>query len=123
MGLIAEILQQPWWLLTWLAWLGFINLASLVFWSEVEARWVFGAFAGAFLLMMALYELNGYNRFLGLGHVVFWTPLMLYLYHRLSNVLGPRLFETWLRVLMATNGLSLVIDYVDVFRYLMGDRT
>ena len=123
MGLIAEILQQPWWLLIWLVWLGFINLASLAFWSEVEARWVFGALVGAFLLMMVLYQLNGYNRFLGLGHVVFWTPLMLYLYQRLSNVLGPRLFETWLRVLMATNGLSLVIDYVDVFRYLMGDRT
>ena len=47
---------------------------------------------------------------------------MFYLFQRLSNVLGPRLFETWLRVLMATNGLSLVIDYVDVLRYLMGDR-
>lgn len=122
MGLIGEILQQPWWLIVWLAWLGLVNVASLAFWNEIEARWVFAAFVGAFLLMTALYELNGYNRFLGLGHVVFWTPLMFYLYQRLSNVLGPRLFETWLRVLMATNGLSLVIDYVDVLRYLMGDR-
>jgi len=122
MGLIAELLQQPWWLLIWLIWLGFVNVASIAFWSEVEARWVLAAFVGAFLLMMALYELNGFNRFLGLGHIVFWTPLLFYLYQRLTNVIGPRLFETWLRVLLATNGLSLVIDYVDVFRYLMGDR-
>ena len=123
MGLIGELLQQPWWLLIWLTWLGFVNVASIAFWSEVEARWVLSAFVGAFLLMTALYELNGFNRFLGLGHVVFWTPLMFYLYQRLSNVIGPRLFETWLRILLATNGVSLVIDYVDVLRYLMGDRT
>jgi hypothetical protein len=121
-SLIGELLQQPWWLIVWLAWLGFVNVASLAFWKEIEARWIFAAFVGAVLLTTALYELNGYNRFLGLGHVVFWTPLMFYLYQRLSNVVGPRLFETWLRVLMATNSLSLVIDYVDVFRYLMGDR-
>ena len=122
MGLMGELLQQPWWLLFWLSWLGFVNVASIAFWSEVEARWVLGAFVGAFLLMTALYELNGYNRFLGLGHIVFWTPLMFYLYQRLTNVMGPRLFETWLRVLLATNGVSLVIDYVDLLRYLMGDR-
>lgn len=122
MGLIGEILQEPWWLLIWLGWLGFVNLASVAFWREVEARWVLAAFVGAFLLMTALYEINGYNRFLGLGHIVFWTPLLLYLYQRLGNVIGPRLFETWLRVLLATNGVSLVIDYVDVFRYIMGDR-
>jgi hypothetical protein len=122
MGLIGELLQQPWWLVIWLAWLAFVNLASVAFWREIEARWVMGAFVGAFLLMTALYELNGFNRFLGLGHIVFWTPLLFYLYQRLTNVIGPRLFETWLRVLLATNGLSLVIDYVDVLRYLMGDR-
>jgi hypothetical protein len=29
----------------------------------------------------------------------------------------------WVRALIVTNGLSLVIDYADVVRYLMGDRS
>lgn len=123
MGLIAEILQEPWWLLAWIAWLGVVNVAAVAFWSEDEARWVLAAFVGAFVAMQVLYQLNGYNRFLGLAHIVFWVPLLIYLYGKLSKVVGPRLFETWLRVLMATNGVSLVIDVVDVLRYLAGDRT
>ncbi len=123
MGLITEILQEPWWLLFWITWLGFVNVASIAFWSEREARWVLAAFAGALITMQALYQINGYNRFLGLAHIIFWLPLLIYLYGQLSRVVGPRLFETWLRVLMASIGVSLVIDIVDLLRYLGGDRT
>lgn len=119
--LIAEILREPWWLLVWIAWLGAVNATSLAFLSEIEARWTLAAFVGSFVLMSILYEINGYNRLLGLAHVVFWTPLVISLYRRLTNLVGPRLFERWMRVLLATNGLSLVIDYVDVVRYSMGD--
>lgn len=121
--MIGQILQEPWWLLAWIGWLGLVNAAGLAFLREIEARWVLAALTGSFLLMSALYHFSGYNRFLGLGHVLFWTPLVLYLYRRLSRMVGPRLYETWIRVLLATNGVSLVIDYVDVLRYLMGDRT
>ena len=120
--MISELLQQPWWLLIWLGWLATVNLTSLAFLSEVEARWVLVAFAGSFLFMLILDEVNGYNRLLGLGHMVFWTPLSIYLYRKLDTLVGPRLFESWVRVLLATIGLSLVIDYVDVLRYLLGDR-
>jgi hypothetical protein len=123
MELISEILQEPWWLLLWMGWMGFVNIAAVAFWSEREARWVLAAFVAAFVAMQVLYQINGYNRFLGLAHIVFWVPLLIYLYGQLSKVIGPRLFETWLRVLMATNGVSLVIDVVDVLRYLVGDRT
>jgi len=123
MGLIGEILQEPLWLVIWVGWLGLVNMASVAFWREIEARWVFAAFVAAFVLMAVLFESKGYSRLLGLPHVIVWTPLLIYLYRRLSKVIGPRLFETWLRVLLATNGVSLVIDYVDVLRYLLGDRS
>ena len=120
--LIAEILLEPWWLLAWIGWLGVVNAASVAFLSEVEARWTLAALIAGLALMSVLYEITGYNRLLGLAHVVCWTPLVVYLYSRLSNLVGPPLFEGWIRLLLATNGLSLVIDYVDVARYLMGDR-
>lgn len=121
--MISEILDQSWWMVVWIGWMVLVNMLSLVFLRESEARWVLAAFMGSFVLMNVLFYTGGYNRFLGLAHVVFWTPLLLFLYLRLSRILGPRLYENWIRVLLATNGVSLVVDYVDVFRYLLGDRT
>lgn len=120
--LLGEILAQSWWLLAWIGWLGLVNVASLLFLSEIEARWTLAAFVGSFVLMAALSELNGYNRLLGLAHIVFWTPLVVYLYGRLRKLVGTPVFENWIRVLLASIGVSLVIDYVDVLRYLMGDH-
>jgi hypothetical protein len=120
--LISEILGEPWWLLAWIAWLGLVNLAGVLFLSEVEARWTLAAFFASAVAMSMLYELTGYNRLLGLAHVLFWTPLVIYLYARLRNLVGPPLFEGWVRLLLASLGVSLVIDYVDVLRYLLGDR-
>lgn len=123
MALFAEILQEPWWLIAWVAWIGFVNVAAVAFWSEREARWVLASFVGALVTMQVLYQINGYNRFLGLAHVIFWVPLLIHLYGKLSKVVGPWVFEAWLRMLMATNGVSVVIDVVDVLRYMAGDRT
>ena len=90
---------------------------------ESEARWVLAAFVASFTLMNVLYYTGGYNRFLGLAHIIFWTPLLIFLYRRVTKLLGPRRYESWIRILLASNGVSLVIDYVDVLRYLLGDRT
>lgn len=120
--MLSAILQEPWWLVAWIGWLFAINAAGLLFVSEVEARWVLGALAASALAMWILYQLAGYTRLLGLSHVLFWTPLVVYLYRRLSSLVGPPLFERWMRLLLATNGLSLLIDSVDVLRYLLGDR-
>ena len=120
--MVGEILAEPWWLLAWIGWLGAINMASALFLSEIEARWTLAAFIASFVTMSVLYEVNGYNRLLGLAHIIYWTPLVIYLYRRLRNLVGPPLFESWVRILLATNGLSLVIDYVDVLRYALGDR-
>lgn len=121
--MLSAMLQEPWWLVAWIGWLVLVNSAALLFFSEIEARWVLAAFAASAVTMSILHLLVGYARFLGLAHVVFWTPLVIYLYRRLSNLVGPPLFESWLRLLLATNGLSLVVDYVDVVRYLLGDRS
>lgn len=121
--MISGILGEPWWLIVWIAWLGTINLASLAFLREIEARWVLTAFLASLTTMVLLEHSYGYNRFLGLAHVIFWTPLLLYLYRRLARIVGPPRYENWLRTLLASNGISLLIDYVDVLRYLTGDRS
>ena len=37
-------MQQPLWLQPWLGWMGLINMTSVAFLKQREARWVLGAF-------------------------------------------------------------------------------
>jgi hypothetical protein len=69
-----------------------------------------------------LYEQMGYVRMLGIIHVVFWTPLAVYLWRRGMNseITLPFRIVIWLFV--AALLFSLVFDYMDVVRYLMGER-
>lgn len=120
MGLMGELLAQPLWLLAWINWMGVVNLASLAFLRRTEARWTIAAFAASFATMNVLYAIVGYERILGLAHVLFWTPLLAYLLPRLGRHPGNSAYGTWLRVLVATNALSLVVDYVDVLRWVAG---
>jgi len=122
MDFMRELLGQPWWLVIWIAWMGLVNMAAAAFAGRSEARWTLAAFAAAFVTMNVLYMAFGYVRLLGLGHVLFWTPLLVYLWPRLRRYDASTSFGLWLRVLFATNGLSLVVDYLDVIRYLLGYR-
>jgi hypothetical protein len=123
MTLGEAIAQQPAWLQAWVYWMVVVNLASLVFlWRRTEARWVIGAFLLNGIFMSWLHGATGYTRLLGLSHVIFWTPLLVYLFLRLPAIQARTAYGIWVRVLMATNGISLVVDYVDVVRYLLGER-
>ncbi|MFN8544495.1 MAG: hypothetical protein U0807_09830 [Candidatus Binatia bacterium] len=121
--MLEHILRYPLWLQAWIAWLGLVNLAAILFLRQVQARWALAAFGGAAIFMSVLLTLNGFNRLLGLAHVVFWTPLVIYLVRQRPRLEPGSAFSTWVTVLLATNSLSLVIDYVDVIRYVLGGRT
>ena len=120
MTLFTGILAEPGYLLVWVLWLMVVNSAAVFFLQRVEARVILGVWLVNAVLMTVLAELNGYNRFLGLSHVVTWTPLLIYLWGRRRETAGEALVERWIRVLFVTNLVSLVVDYVDVGRYLLG---
>ena len=71
--------------------------------------------------MTVLTGLSGFTRLLGLGHI-FWLPLLYFLWNRLGQIPADDLFGVWIRILIAVNAISLVIDGIDVFRYIAGDR-
>ncbi|MDH3253365.1 MAG: hypothetical protein OEM62_00065 [Acidobacteriota bacterium] len=120
--MLPHILAEPLFLQIWVFWLIVINTACIFFLRQVEARWVLVAWVGNILFMTALFELNGFNRLLSLSHVVSWTPLVIYLHRRRDSLSGERLFDGWVRTLFVTNLISLAIDYVEIVRYLLGDR-
>jgi len=122
MTLTEEIMSQPLWLQAWIGWMGLVNVTAIIFLRRVEARWVAAAMIVAFPLMTWLHAQYGYQRILGLAHVVAWTPLLVYLWSRRAQWDIASLSGKWIAVLFATNLTSLVIDYVDVARYLTGER-
>jgi len=68
-----------------------------------------------------LFDRVGYVRLLGLGHLLAWTPVYLWI------LLQHRRFDTreaygkYIRVYLVIAGISLVVDAADVLRYLAGD--
>lgn len=119
-----HIAQEAWWLQTWIYWLVVINTASILFaFVRQDAHWVLTAWLANLLIMPAIFDQVGYVRLLGLSHIIVWTPLLIYLYRRMQTkeIAWATLSGKYLYVLAVTNAISLVIDYVDLVRYLIGD--
>ncbi len=109
----------------WQLWLGTLVGANLVaplfFLEHVEARVTIAALLISMTLMVALTARFGFSRILGLGHVA-WLPLLAFLVVRLTEVPATTGFGLWLRAVIVLDAISLVLDGVDVVRFLRGDR-
>jgi hypothetical protein len=118
---LKNIFKMPmaWW--PWMAGLPLINLSSIFFLPRTEAWVVLGTGLLAATIMTALHAKLGYVRLLGIGHFV-WIPMLIWLGFRLDNILEGTLFRGWILTLMAMNTVSLLLDIIDLIRYLRGDR-
>ena len=122
-SLNAAIMAQPLWLQIWVGWMVVINIVGgLFFLKRPEAKWILLAMLGNIIFMNGLFAAFEYQRILGLAHIVFWTPLLIYLWRRRTHWNLSANSGKWLVVLFMTNLISLIIDYADVARYLMGER-
>ncbi|MDA2910960.1 hypothetical protein MYX04_08525 [Nitrospiraceae bacterium AH_259_D15_M11_P09] len=106
----------------WLLSLITVNLVVPLFFLErLEAQVVVGTLFISMMLMTGLTALTGFTRLLGLGHVL-WIPMLFWLWTTLDEIPANDVFGIWVRALMVLNAISLVIDAVDVGRYLAGNR-
>ncbi len=116
------LMRAPIYVRLWLMLLIFSNLVVPLFYlHRVEAQVVVGALLASVILMTVLTGLSGFTRLMGLGHI-FWLPLLYFLWTRLDQIPSDELFGAWIRILIGLNAISLVIDGVDVLRYIAGDR-
>ncbi len=110
----------PWRL--WLMLLVAFNLAlPLLLIGHIEAQLVVGLFFVSMALMVILTMTAGFTRLLGLGHIA-WIGLLGFLIARLGHIPPDDLFGVWVRAVIALNATSLVLDAIDVIRYIGGDR-
>jgi hypothetical protein len=103
---------------TWLAWMFAVNFCSVFFLRRVPARWVLAATAANIVFMQLLLRLYGTGHHLSLPHVVFWTPLLIYLFLRRNSLLARSPFGVWCVLLFLTDLASLVLDYAAVAKLL-----
>jgi hypothetical protein len=111
----------------WLYWMSFaiaITPLVLIFSkaTRLDAVIVFLANLAMFVGMAWIYEQMGYVRMMGIVHVILWTPLFIYLFLRAKNGEMPLLCRLVMWMFAATLAVSLVFDYTDVVRYLLGER-
>ncbi|MEE9433330.1 MAG: hypothetical protein V3V15_03730 [Sphingorhabdus sp.] len=125
------LMMQPAWLLIWLGFLGAANLGAVLFIvGRKDGKWIFRIEALAILLafmaagsfMEYLYGQHGYVRLLGLAHIVFWTPVYAWIWFKRRQLHPPSesLFGKFLVFYLLIDGISLVIDVIDVIRHFAG---
>lgn len=124
------IATEPVWLQAWVLTLVLTHLIAIVFvvtrehgnWRmRLEPIAILASFVIAGAFMSWLYEAVGYVRLLGVAHLVFWTPAFVWIFVRRRAVGTHSIFGKYLLVYLAIAGVSLVVDVVDVVRYLIGD--
>jgi hypothetical protein len=111
--------------LAWLVWLMALvavnTIGPLFFLEHLEGQIVLGVFVISAGLLMLLYAARGFTRILGAGHFL-WFALLPWLWSRQDSIPPDDWLSYWIIAVVVLNGLSLVIDVIDVVRYLRGDR-
>ena len=117
-GLLA--FPKPWRI--WLAALLLVNMVlPVVFFATIEGKVVLGCMLAGASAQMVLLSRLGFVRLLGIGHVI-WIPMVLWLWERLPlHEVGKPLYY-WIAATIAIDSISLVLDAIDVGRWLGGDR-
>ena len=128
---LAEAMAtEPLWLRSWIQVLIAVNLSSVLFVVGREnGRWkirrepfaIVIGFVTAAILMGRLYDSIGYVRLLGLAHLLCWGPVWLWILSRRRSYPWPSLFGGYIHIYLLIAGVSLVIDVIDVVRFLFGD--
>lgn len=127
MTLAEAITQQPQWVQYWLYVLifGIVVLPlSLLIWKQTRLTAVITIAASvlAGLGVSWVFDRLGYVKLLGLPHIILWTPLVIYLYGQIRRQDMPQWPRRILIAVLAVFLVSLAFDYVDVARYVLGER-
>ncbi len=122
-GLARSILKMP---LPWLVWVMLLVLVNflvpLFYIQTLEAKLAIVAVLSGAVIQSFIHSKLGFVRLLGLGHIL-WIPLVIWLGFRLSDVGLENPFGIWLTSLVLINTVSLVIDVIDVIRFISGERS
>ena len=109
---------------TWAILLIFVNLSSVFFLDTVYGQVAFAAMCIGVVIMVSIHYRLGFVRLLGIGHIL-WIPMLAWFLLENTDIdtNDDRWLSLWLWCLIVCNSISLVIDAIDVTRFILGDRT
>jgi len=118
---------QPAWVGIWLNILllgAFALPITLLFWraSRMAGFWSLVAALLSGVSVTWMFNQLGYVKLLGLPHLLFWGPLLVYLWRQIKRPDMPVWPRRIIYVVMTVIAISLAFDTVDVLRYLLGER-
>ena len=119
----ADMRAGPTWILYWVGFMALVFALSIPFaLTRKEARWIaVSTLLLAPALMLALYAHFGYQRILGLGHIIGWAPGLYYAFkHKQDWQVKQTLAGKYLVLVIATMLVSLAFDFTDVVRFMLG---
>jgi hypothetical protein len=116
----VELIQQAVWIPVWVLILMIVNVASVGFWNESLAKVIFVAFMLSAMLMMGLYSRFGFEKILGMGHIL-WLPLLIYVLMEIPAASGT--FKDYLIIWSIFTVISLMFDVVDVWKYFTSPKS
>ncbi len=121
-GFINKLFSIP---LGWVIWLQVLMIVNMIIplflIGRIEAQFAVIAFIAAFFTGTLIYMAQGFTHLLGAMHWT-WIPLIVFLFTRLDLHPAEDIFGVWLRVLIALNIVSLILDVREVIRYVRGER-
>lgn len=128
MTLEEAMADQAAWLNIWLPILMFGSFALpilLLIWKPSRIAGIVAIMAGllSFFAISWMYEKLGFVKLLGLPHVLFYTPVVIYFATRLRSGLLPKYAAWIMSASLVIILISLAFDYTDVARYFLGERT
>jgi len=123
MTMNEHMMTSPTWVVVWMGIMGLLHIGAIpLAIKDWRPRWMVIAMAANLVFMSALFHTYGYTRILGLSHVIFWTPLLAYLWKTRNKHPEREWTGRFVKVAIAIIFISLLFDYTDVARYVLGDR-
>ena len=105
----------------WAILLILVNAGSLLFLDTHYGQAALVAVTVGVVIMTIIHMRVGFVRLLGIGHLL-WIPMLPWMISQLPTVNHDSSLYLWMVVLIGFNSVSLVIDTIDVVRFLRGER-
>ena len=98
-----------------------VNALSVFFLDTRYGQVALAAILIGVSIMIAIHSRFGFVRLLGVGHAL-WIPMLIWMALDFSKLAPGSHLRNWLSLLITVNTISLVVDGIDVLRFIRGER-
>jgi len=113
----------PLWIQIWLGIMMVTIVLAIPFAiKDWRARFILLSMVLIIPIMNGLFAKFGFSRILGLAHVIVWTPLWVYLWRTRKKHPERKWTGRYVLLALVVIGISLLFDYTDAIRWLLGER-